>query len=204
MKAHLSVGLLKFLADALQKPMSKRENGLYSSVLRHAEREGWVSFADIEDIICETDPRLYGINTADFASASEIPVRSFFPRPRQADKTVLGYTGFAVPDAAALLISLRRLGFSIDPQPLVDLALPAIRSRSHLTESELSVFWFNKEKDRFSGFSIGAIDDRPRDLTITEFVTETGYRIELCSNQDGNPWLLSVQSPKRRRRSVVV
>lgn len=202
MKNKFNIELLRFLSDALQKPVPKREHGLYSSVIRHAARDGWVSFADIEDIICETDPRLYGVNTKGLAEALEIPVRSFFPRPRSTEKNVFGYSGFEIADAAALLIAMRRFGFSIDPQPLVDLSRPALKKKINLNEAELTVFWFQKERDRFAGFTIGADDKPPRDLRQIEFVTETGHRVELCVNQDENPWLLSVLPPKRSRKRL--
>ena len=203
MKNKFDLTLLRFLCEALQKPVPKREYGLYPSVLRNVAREGWVSFADIEDIICETDPRLYRMSTIDIAAALEIPIRSLFPRPKASEKTVWGYAGFEPADAAALLIWLRRFGFSVDPQPLVDLILPDIRKRTTLNESELSVFWFRKERDRFGGFTVQADTDRPQSLRTINLVSETGYQVEICLNQEDDPWLLSVGAPKRSwKRSI--
>lgn len=202
MRNKFDLKLLSFICEALQKQVPKRQHGLYPSVVRNVTREGWVSFADIEDVICETDPRLYGLEMNGLAEAFEIPVRSFFSRPKAGEKEVYGSSGFELSDAAALLISLRRFGFSVDPQPLVDLALPQLKKKPTLNEAELLVYWFRKERDRFSGFTVQANDERPRELRTIEFVTETGHRIEIVFNQSDHPWLLTVLPPKRSKRHV--
>ncbi|MBX9576384.1 MAG: hypothetical protein K2X07_12185 [Caulobacteraceae bacterium] len=202
MKTKFDPTLLAFLCDALQKPLPKKEHGLYASVLRHAAREGWVSFADIEDILCETDPRLYRIDLRSLSEAFQIPERAFFPRPRMKDTQVFGAQGFMAADAAALLIALRRFGFSVEAQPLVDLVMPQIKAQVSLTEAELSVFWYRQEKDRFAGLMVQADGPRPQSLDARKFTTETGYQIEIQIDQDGNPWTLTVLRPKRVRTKV--
>lgn len=197
MKNKFDLELLSFICEALQKPIPRREHGLYAYVVSNVIREGWVSFADIEDVICETDPRLYGLELKGLAEALEIPTRMFFPRPSAGEKEAYGYSGFELPDAAALLISLRRLGFSVDPQPLVDLVLPQLKTKPTFNDAELSVYWFRKNRDRFSGLTVQADDERPQALRIIDLVTENGNRVEICLNQHERPWLLTVLPPQR-------
>ncbi|GEO84649.1 MULTISPECIES: C2H2-type zinc finger protein [Alphaproteobacteria] len=194
-------GKIDALWRALQCPAPKPR-----SIPKGAEDRlvatGWVSDTELEDIFLALDLRLDPpviVDLADFASKFDIPHRIVYPRPRRRNDDVMGFRQLAAADAAALCIWLERLGFSLDVSSLCSRLRLQIQGRSHLTNEEISVLFYEGNRHRMSPVTLSAPHRPWRGMNISKFKTDGNYRVEYRADDDGVAMSLTVHAPKYRK-----
>lgn len=75
-----------------------------------------------------------------------IAVETLYWRPRARANHASGGPGLSLAAVATLAVYLERWGFEIDPEPLVDAALPVIRAKTLITQHELDLLWWKQER----------------------------------------------------------
>ncbi|WP_143149271.1 hypothetical protein [Hyphomicrobium sp. CS1BSMeth3] len=170
-------------------------------------RNGWASLEDIRDILYLTDARLDAIARdvpiRRWCECFDLRARTIFPRPKKSQAGVVGYDGVAAADVAALLIYLERLGYELEPLPLVERLMDVIRSNPYLTNAQLSVLWYERCRHKCEPLVLYLADAaRPKLAETRRLRTTTGYTIEVATSADGTPIWLSASAPKYRKRRV--
>lgn len=138
----------------------------------------------------------------DLCRALELPLRAVTYQPRKRATFASGGHALAKADFIALLIHLERLGLPVDPAPLVEAILPAVRQKAEITFAELRAVWFDRERHRASPVMLvagGSHSDEIR--TPATHVTATGYRAKMIAGPAG-PIQLTVTAPGRRARKA--
>lgn len=79
---------------------------------------------------------------------AEIKVETLFWRPAARDKRASGGPGVSLVAVATLAVHLDRWGLAIDPGALVEATLPAIKAKRLLTQHELTLLWWKRERGR--------------------------------------------------------
>lgn len=103
----------------------------------------------IEDYLVESGlPLDLCTRWRDLALLAGIEVGTLFWRPAARADHAGGGEGLTLADLAALAAHLERWGLAIDPAPLVSAALPAIKRQRLLTQHELTVLWWRRERMR--------------------------------------------------------
>lgn len=77
---------------------------------------------------------------------AEIEPELLFWRPAARDKAASGGPGLTLSQVATLAVHLARWGFEIDPAPLVEAALPAIKAKRMISQHELDLLWWRRER----------------------------------------------------------
>ena len=83
----------------------------------------------------------------DLCPLAEIAPELLFWRPAARDKAASGGPGLTLSQVATLAVHLARWGFEIDPTPLVEAALPSIKSKRMISQTELDLLWWRRERD---------------------------------------------------------
>ncbi len=196
----ISGGLLNLLWEAHQRPQGQASNaaamGPRVAAMFDAE---WVHRYQIEDLVLDMDRRLVhcGVDFFDLARALEHPVRTTFAAPRR--KTQESFSGsdtIHVHDVAGLLIWLEKLGFAVEPAELVARVKQQLQGKRYLTESEIAVHLYEKERGcseaRLDAADVGA---QVRREMVT---TPRGYRMEVSLDCEGRCVSLHVRGGKQR------
>lgn len=160
-------------------------------------KSGWAAKHSLEDLLYETSSKseLFIRDTdrlTEFLESYGISYESRFERPQEGQDSVVGVRYVRAADAASFMIQIERLGFAVDPAPLVKCLRPAILKQAYVTSSELSVLWFEEQRHKSSPASIWVRDTAPK--SSRSFSTVTGYRACALSDDDGVV-ALRVQSP---------
>ncbi|WP_139092995.1 hypothetical protein [Pseudomonas sp. AU11447] len=139
------VELLKESAESIIETMRllPQEQGFINS--------GMAYMIDLEDHISSTERRGdYRLSylLEELAKYNNIPLRNFFSKPRFANGSSSGYSGLPIFDAVALIIILEDLGFRVNPKPLATKLAKTLKTKEILTESELSVWCYEKQRNR--------------------------------------------------------
>lgn len=199
---------LKAVARSLREPVRKPKRHAATTLVNAIASTGWASIEDIKDIFYLTDVRLDDI-TGDvkvqrWCEYFDIPSRTIYPRPRSKQTGVIGCERVAAADVAALLIQLERLGYSLDPLPLVQLLMQTVRSTQLLTSSQLSVLWYEQCRHKGEPLVLNLAHGQWPQIKDTETLqTATGYKIEIAVSGDGSPVWLSAGAPKFRKRPAM-
>lgn len=75
-----------------------------------------------------------------------IRVETLFWRPAARAKHASGGPGLFLVDIAALAVHLARWGFEIDPAPLVAAVRPMLKAKKLVTQHELDLLWWERER----------------------------------------------------------
>jgi hypothetical protein len=166
---------------------------------------GWASPADIEDVLYAQDRRLDDlrshVSVTRWCKLYDIPTVAVFERPKARQQTSVGALMIRAADAADLLIRIERLGFSVDPRPLVDLLLPGIRRQAKVTSAELHLLHYLKTRHKHQSPELSLEPEAWSTASAGEtFRTATGYAVTVFRQPDGAPIGLTVRAPKFRRR----
>lgn len=195
---------LAALIEALKRPPPTRI--AVDAAIRHMHAiatQGWVTSTQIEDLLLMMDRRLdpYRAGAPEhLASTFHLPWRNVSGRPARRASGVMFTDAMTAADAAQLLIHLEACGFAVDPAPLVDALTPGLRTQPMLTDSELSVFWYGRQRHRGPPLSITGPEGPLPALIEAEINTPNRYRVEVWTDLDANPVQLTVHAPRYRRR----
>jgi hypothetical protein len=192
---------LKAISTALQANL--RDQMLSVNLVSKIAHSGWASFGDIEDLLYLMDGRVDDIKShitvKRWCEIFSIPFRFVHERPTAKQATTFGVQAIVSSDAAGLLVKLERLGFRLDPSLLIRELLPTIKLSEFLTDSQLSIFWYARARDKNQPTILSVT--APSEFTQTHrFVTPTGYKVECALAKDSTPLWLTSQPPKYRRR----
>lgn len=124
----VTAGQMQAIWKSMHEPLPKRQDA--SALITRIAFEGWASLPDIEDIFDLTDMRIGNMrremSIKDLCKVLQIPVQAVYERPRAKQDLIIGMQAVRAEDVAGLLIELERLGYSVDPLPLIE----AITNRS--------------------------------------------------------------------------
>lgn len=164
---------------------------------------GWAYSWDIQDLPTFMDGRLDLISDVKFKDLARIlglPVRYIHKKPDPGAEASTGFPAMAATDFAVILITLERIGFMMDPSPLVRLLRPGLVARSHLTAQELQVMDYEAYRHRMVPVFLHHTPNRSfNGLRETTIKTTGGYHARLHADNDGEPLSLTVKAPKFRR-----
>lgn len=139
---------LKAILESLSRPAKMPKSRSADRLLPKIASEGWASFADIEDITYLTDVRIgnlrHTMGIKDWCELFDIPIVTTYGRPRGKQAAVLGHQIVSAFDTAALLIRLERMGYAIDPAPLVRLLVDAVKKMAMVTGRSFRCFGSRK------------------------------------------------------------
>ncbi len=180
-------------------------SGASKSLVARVTREGWASLADAEDLLYLSDHRVDGLRgtmpVRAWCEALKIPLRTVYYRPGKKTRTVLGSEHLGAAEAAFLLIEIERLGYAVDPLPLVRAIRPSIEAKEKITDCELTVLWYESRRHKMASRSLTIDGAWPKLGKIEKLKTETGYKIETWLDESGSPVRLEVNAPKYRRQA---
>jgi hypothetical protein len=155
---------------------------------------------DLEEYISETEHRgayrLIRLLEA-LSEHYRTPLRYIYRKPRFTSSGSSGHAGLNTADATALLIALEDLGFRVNPAPLVAKLAKKLSKKDLLTESELSIWCYEKQRYRAKIHLRSNIDTKMADWKHEHFKNSNGYRYEL-TRVDGRAFRLVVTGPKHR------
>jgi hypothetical protein len=195
-----NTGLIKSVWNSVNQTETRNHSrdlaDLVSKILRK-EKE-WVDIEDVKDLIFLMDGRFADSKIREFANSFDIPLRTIYSPPLHGQKEVWGSYGFAVADVAALLIQLERIGFKGDPSLLCDPLKERLRDKIQITDSELLVYWYQRNRHRQAPMTL-IVDPKAIGTKTSSFCTSENYLIELWTDQAGNPTMLEASPPKRRK-----
>ena len=95
---------------------------------------------------------------------------------------------------------LERLGYSVDPMPLIAAIIEPIRQKHKVTNSELSVLWYARKRHKMEPLSVTLEGEWPYRAKSELFKTATGYTVEAWLDEAAKPFRLEVRAPKFRSR----
>lgn len=159
--------------------------------------EGWTFFWQLEDLLLITDSRIHGRYLEALASNFGIPARYICRKPRYLNADSAIHEGIAAADAAALLIRLEELGFDTSPQRLVQGVLATLSSARYLTESELLVMEYERQKDRSHLVLLSDADGGDGEWRTLKIKDSVGRRLEF-TRVGGRAYRLEVRGPRYR------
>ncbi|WP_192250419.1 GNAT family N-acetyltransferase [Mesorhizobium silamurunense] len=204
MCAEVTAPQLEAILKSLKAPEDRRKKRGAKELFARIVESGWASIADIEDIFYLTDTRLddarHEMSSNQWCELFELPITSVYHRPKTRQAMVSGSKSIRAADVASLLIQLEQLGFAVDPAPIVESLLPSVRTTELLTDSELSISWFEKTRHKCAPRTISVERPWPKIRTTTKLTTATGYKIEAWLAADDRPIWLQVSAPKHRRK----
>jgi hypothetical protein len=192
--------LIRGIWDSLNgAPLGYRMSGETRRIEKMID-DGWIGRVNFGDLVEDHDSRLGGIDIFELATAMEIPVPHIYRAPRRKTVTeVMGFQMITVADAANLMIKLERLGFRVDPAAMVASALELQRAKILLTDSEMLVRSFDRDRHRYWPLTIAtgkvAFPNKTHELK-----TAAGYKVTYVEDEAGTPVQIGVGAPEFRRK----
>jgi len=160
-------------------------------------RNRWTFRWELEDLLICGDSRFQHLDLDELANVFDLPLRWVYSVPRFETTEPLGSRGIAAIDAAALCIHLEALGFDTQPRVLVDRLKPLIGANTKVSDSELMVLRYDRERLRsIRRLQAGTVDCKGQ-LTTRRMKGPEGRMIEL-TRIDGVAHRLTVKGPKYR------
>jgi hypothetical protein len=194
---------------ALTGKQPEEPGGIGDRGMRAIAKEGWALNWLVEDLLLLTDRRFddhrIGIDLVAISSAVGYPQVQVCHRPLARARSASLYEAWSSWDAAGLFIFLEKLGFAVDPRPLVEALKPTIPRKGYIAGAALEVLWYEQGRAK-SSVNIERQDPSPagRPVKVEVHRLRAGYT--LCANLDdnGDPVLLTVTGPRHReeRRPV--
>jgi hypothetical protein len=193
--------LISALWDALNAPPPN--NHIPNMAIKSIVKTGWAAGYQVGDVLEAMDRRVSDRLDSDalqkLSTALALPWRQVYSRPSARSTLATGSIMIAATDLAKLLINLEKLGFAIDPLPLVEALRPAFVKKTYLNESELAVFWFKRERHKSPPIDLISAVAEDRDSTkLTIKRSTTGYTAAYRANKNGAISLI-VDPPRHRR-----
>lgn len=189
--------ILTDIASALQQPAGSSQRHLkrfYDNTLA----EGGALEFRIDDLLYYSDSRLAGLNRDELLGVLRTPPGMMFWHPKH-KKNMYGTKGLPSMDVAAMLVRLEKLGFNVNPEPLVTALLPQVRTSNLITASELEVLWHAKERHRAEVMVEADLSTAVGEITSQAFETAHKYKVEVARDAAGMVVRLTVRGPKRKK-----
>ena len=192
--------VLEAVWSALQSP--PRPNFVHNPPVRAATvaKNGWADKISVSDLLEDYDPRIRGIPIVELAGALGLPFQTVYEvNGRKTQRNFMGFESIRIADAAALMAKFERLGFNVDPTPLVDLVLPSLRDFRSATHGDLTVLQFHSVRHRMCPIELirdTALNGWAGEQRIT---TATRYKATGIFDASGKIRLLTIFAPRYRR-----
>jgi hypothetical protein len=194
---------LNFLWSAIGKPTGHSKLGQAGRYFKRWATKGWVSVPDLEDLVDLLDKRLasYQFRVRELAETFGLKFESVYSRPKASSNGASGFDAIRVEEAALFLFMLERMGFQVDPSELVELLLPAVKSRKKVlfSDAELELFWYYKTRHKQEGLGIRIEAYNSDHEEKSQVKTAQGYVVRLIADEHGKATGLIFQSPKYRK-----
>ena len=130
---HCTIEELKAIVKSLKSSIRPGRSEIVEKSLAEVVKNGFANFADIGDIFCYSDDRLERIRQIvppiRWCELFSIYVRDYYRQTTENQSIPLGFQGISVEDLAYLLINIERVGYSIEPLPLVTQLLPKLAEK---------------------------------------------------------------------------
>jgi hypothetical protein len=169
---------------------------------RGAAPGGWVLLSQLWEMLEGEDSRLslLSCHSKALCAVFELPLRWVMHRPRShLIEAMMHHAALSPVDAAALMVHLNKLGFSVDPAALVQMLLPKLQHEL-LSEAERDVLFFSKMRDR-SRLTLSTEAEPAMGADVQTSRLATGHAIEF--RQCGEASSVTVRGPRFRERPRV-
>lgn len=191
--------LLEGFFSALCQPNRRTGSQAADSILDNILVDGWTFAWQLEDLLLTTDSRIHRPDIEGLASYFGIPMRYICRKPRFLNAGSMFHEGFAVADAAALLIRLEEVGFDTEPQRLAKGVLPTLPAAGYVTDSELLVMEYARYKDRSHVVLRSDAEDGDGEWKVSKIKDSVGRRLEF-TRVGGHAYRLEVRGRKYRSK----
>lgn len=203
MNCIIDLAELEDIVNSLKTTLRQRQPEIVKSCLTKVVENGFASNSDITDIFYYSDNRLdtnvHVTSVERWCEIFSIPLQCYYRRPQGNESFVWGSTGVSTEDLAELLIMIERIGYSIDPLPLITMLLPKLVGRAYVTDAELSILLYEKKRHKMDSiFFRVKSDDKGEGHRKQKLKTATGYKVEVILNKYGKPVQLTIKAPKHR------
>lgn len=175
-------------------PLRPRVN----AIIAEAAAKGWVGIIEAEMVLADA-----GLAGGKAATRETLEMLGAVPqvtyaKPGRAPHLAIGRDRVSAIDLASVLMRLKEAGLAVDPGPLCAALAPAFKGREFLTEPELAVYWYARERRRIPlVVAVGPnLTSLPPDA---KRLTADGYRAELFQDDAGAPIALRVTAPRRHQ-----
>jgi hypothetical protein len=201
MELNIDRSIIHSIWQQLEKQETSTLAGKPTTYLSVVE-QGWGAGYDIDDLLWETDGRAQrafrATDSLKFVrDECSINFETRFEGPFRRDGYVYGTPSMRAADIANLLVQIERFGFSVEPNLLVDALRPKLLKERYLTNSELTVVWYAKQKHGFQPVNLWEPAARPTE-SVTIY-TASGYRATALL-QDDVATALRVDPPKKQQK----
>ncbi len=199
--------LLDDLWRRLNQPSNLGRRPMRNEARRVGEmaREGWVLRCDVEDLLADHDERTWGLDAFDLARAFGLAPDLVWTVHSRRQTSFVGSDRLAAADVAALLIRVERLGFEVDPTAMADAVCPTLEGRRLLTDGELTVLNWAKERHKTADIRLQRAASDARWTGRTAAIrTGTGYRATAFLLEGGALHSLEVRAPRFRKQREAV
>lgn len=200
--------------SALHNALARRETGPASAsagrIVQRALADGWITPFEIENLLIETDCRLWQIQPRELLRVFGIGVQHVFERPTRGACDAEGVERVSVVDLALLMICLERCGLAVDPFPLCQALAPTLGAKRLLTGPELHVYWRAQRRPD------GVLQISSPKLTIgcgDGFTTPAGYTVRAfyesepecdCGEERSDVSMLTIAPPATSTKAAKV
>ena len=205
MEYYVSSKELESIISTVSSPIRRRTPNLAVERLLHIAGNGYASNSDIEDIIYYSDDRintLLGVIPLErLCGVFSVPRRTYYAKPGKKVQSTWGTEGISAADLALLLIYFERLGYVVEPLPLIVTLTGDLDRHPFITDSELQILWYESTRHK----SAPVVLRVERDMVghgwkVRRFKTTTGYKAEVMWNDAEQPIRLTMRGPKYRRK----
>lgn len=193
--------IIEALWQALAKPEMGSQPQVAAGLGQAAADAGWFAHLELEALLIALEPRLYEVRPGRLAEAFGVRAQWVYPRPKVKGTGTFGIERIAAADVAYLLILLERLGFAVDPAPVCEPLLAALKARPYLTAAELAVLWHARERHRCEPLELTPEPDFTWNRPDETLSTDRGYRVGLFRDSAGQAQAIRAVAPRRRRPS---
>ena len=202
---HCTIEELKAIVKSLKSPIRPRRPEIVEESLAKVVKNGFADFTDIGDIFCYSDDHLERIcqivPPIRWCELFSIYVRNYYRRTTEIQSIFLEYQGISAEDLACLLMNIERVGYSIEPLPLVTQLLPKLAGKPFVTSSERGILQYEKSRHKMDSIHFYVKADEIGQRRNTEkFKTTTGYKAEVVWNENDEPVQLIIKAPKYRSK----
>ena len=189
--------VLAALGHALLQPASHPSAAAGATLAAGIATSGWADLDELRGLLLEQDHRLSGIPMQGLVDLLGLGTRTVFRRPRRLSDAPLGFEKVAAADAAYILITLERMGFTVSPMTLISHLIPGIQERAFVTNEELLALDYAKSRGRMTPLVLTA-RGAPSAHERTTLQTRRKYRVTVDWDADGQPVAIEAHAPRHR------